>query len=216
MKKLILAIVLMSLFSCETTEKPESSKYFSALYFRYIADSQEAKLEFMAKKGDTPSTATPYLFQDSVLYNGHLMTVNTDGNPIKYTWKTRDEFPMSIHFQVKDLIDFEMKPPMLKKFVAKLEGDVVSLHSTTTISKDDQLALIMVDESGVNITKNIKGPIQFPYRFSLDPKLTQPVTISPLFQKRLKNVKGNITTTILLEYYAPDMLLDESTATTHF
>ena len=58
------------------------------------------------------------------------------------------------------------------------------------------------------MTHQVDGPINLPYKFSIaNQNFTYPVAVSAIYQKEMTHQEKDVTMSILLEYYAPEVEL---------
>ena len=196
--------------STKTEQKKEKEQYQAALYFRYVSDVQEVLVELVPTKKDAKGQLQPCQFEQGVFYNNHPMKENqsVDNLPLKYTYKTKDEFPVNIEIKIKDLLDFITEAPILKSFSARKEGNQVVINTKTQPSEQDQIVLVFFDANGKDYTEKLVGKIQLPYAITLpDNLLTDPMSVSAIYQKRFTHKSNNLSLNVLLEYYSADIAL---------
>ncbi len=212
--KFVPILFLITLMACQSQSQDKKTQakdqYFFALYHRYIVDSDESKTEFLSTKGASLTTAQPHSFEDGVFFNGGVMEAKESKNalPAKYTVYHRDGFPAKVEVKIKDVLDFSVPAPLFKGFVAKKEKDLISINAKTPLGKNDHLILLLIDKNGKDVRKEIQGPTQLPYKFSVrDQNLTFPASISAIYQQKFEYKEKNVNMSVLLEYYAPDIQL---------
>ena len=193
----------------KATKMPtDTEQYFTALYFRYVVDTQESLIEFVPAKGRSITDAKPCKFNDGVFYNGGTMEEKQPNHklPLKYIVKRKDEFPPKIDIQIKDLLNFSMTTPILKQFSAKKEGNQIIINTKTTLTDQDKLIVVLVDSQGKNLTKNYMGAVQLPISIDISSaELASPISVSATYQKKTTHRQNNLTMNVLLEYYTAEM-----------
>ena len=212
MKYHFFLLISLAFISCKEPQKkvPKKEQYQAALYFRYVSDIQEVTIELVPTKQDTTGQPQPFHFSEGVFYNDNLMEEKqANGNlPPKYIFKTKDQFPVNIELKIKDLLDFITETPILKSFAARKEDNKVIINTKTQLSEQDQIVLVFFDANGKDFTKKLVGNIQLPYTIVLpDQLLSDPISVSAIYQKRFTHKSNNLSMNVLLEYYSADIAL---------
>jgi len=205
-----LALTIISCQESTQTAKKQPEKYQAALYFRYVSDVQEVTVELVPTKLNPQGETQPVSFNDGVFYNGGAMEEKkaTGNLPHKYLTKTKDEFPVNIELKIKDQLDFITETPILKAFSARKDGNQVTINTKTQLSEQDQIVLVFFDGYGKDYTQKLVGKVQLPYTITLpDQLLTDPITVSAIYQKRFTHQSNNLSMNVLLEYYSADIAL---------
>ena len=196
--------------STQTAQTEAKEPFQAALYFRYVADVQEVTVEFTPTKQDATGKPQPVRFSEGVFYNGGAMEEKQAYGkiPPKYMIKTKDQFPVNIELKIKDQLDFITQTPILKSFSARKEGNQVTINTQTQLSEQDQIVLVFFDSNGKDYTQKLVGKVQLPYTVTLpDRLLTDPMSVSAIYQKRFTHKSNNLSMNVLLEYYSADIVL---------
>jgi len=212
MKYLFILLATLTFISCEESLKTEQKKeqYQAALYFRYVSDVQEVLIELVPTKQNTEGKQTPFSFPKGVFYNGGAMEEKKPNGqiPLKYITKTKDEFPINIELKIDGVLDFITQTPILKSFAARKEGNQVIINTKTKLSEQDQIIIVFFDTNGKGYTEKLVGNIQLPYIITLPNQLlTDPISVSAIYQKRFIHKSNNLSMNVLLEYYSADIAL---------
>lgn len=212
MKYPTILLLLLALSACKSTPKEAKkveNQYIAALYFRYISDTQESTLEFIPTQSDKDGLPSPISFDDGVFYNGGTLEDKSGAKQMhNYTVTRKDEFPANIHIEIKDLLDYTIKTPILKNFSARKDGNKVLIDTETQLSSEDQIIVVLFDATGKDYTEKLVGAIQLPYTITIpDNTLTEPISVSAIYQKRMTHQSNNFSVNTLLEYYTYDIAL---------
>lgn len=211
MKYLVL-VLLFSFIGCQdkhTGQTKEKDGYFFALYYRYIADSQESKVEFISTKGKSITDNKPHSLQADVNFNNiRLETPRSNNRLSTYSKRQRDEFPQNIELKIDGILDFSTPTPLFRDFIAKETNGVVTINAKTPIAQNEKLLLVLIDRNGKTWKHNLAGPVKYPYQFSITAQALQPpVAVSAVFQQKFTHHKKGVQLSVLLEYYAPEIEL---------
>ncbi|HHB78348.1 MAG TPA: hypothetical protein ENK85_03860 [Saprospiraceae bacterium] len=213
MKQIFFLLLFISLMGCQSKSKktaPEKKQYLADLYFRYVADIQESMIEFTPVEKQKDGQQKPAKFNAGVFYNGGTMEEKQPGKnlPLKYVVKRENEFPTQIELKIDHILDFATAPPMLKNFSAKKDGQKVTINTPTPLDEQDQIILVFFDSNGKDYTAKLVGRIAMPHVITLpDHVLTEPMSLSAIYQKRFPYTTDQFTMNVLLEYYSADIAL---------